>query len=103
MLLYLLTSEGVNREDGNVYYAKHLVVDTDPKNRVVVDKLLDEVITAGGFTGENLYFTATETQTDEQYSNNALNNTELLVAHLVSNGFAARFVEPIMIIQDKGY
>lgn len=100
MLLYVLTTEGGNREDGNVYYARHLLVDAPEASRPAVDAILDGLFKGNAPAGQlgSLEFSLG----DDPAADAAFGDPAQLVALLATHGYQATLPAPSFVIQYVG-
>lgn len=93
MLLYLFTSEGGDREDGNVYYATHLLVDAPEADQPKVDAVL-----AGLFKASpDLEFR----DGADKGADAAFDDLSLVVTHLAGHGITATEITPAYVTRTE--
>jgi hypothetical protein len=98
MILLTLTTEGGSREDGNAYYARHLLVDVEDttENHNQMARVLCDVL-HGDYIGDQITFPA---HVDAQAQ--AFFDSPYSLALLLSDrGFPAAVMAPIFVVSEE--
>lgn len=96
-LLYVLTTDGGDREDGNVYYCGYLLVNEPESKRKQVDAALASILGARVDGGGNVCFERGKNAA----ADDLFEDSELLADELTKKGFAAMPIHTGFVVQAK--
>lgn len=99
MLLFVLSTEGGDREDCNIFYATYLMVDAADHEKPKVTALLKGLFKTDGPSANILAFK----QDQDARADLVFEEQDRLVRFLAAQGYTAKFTHATFVVQDHGF
>ena len=87
MILFVFTTDGDDREDGNVYYARYLAVEASEEMRPEVEKAIMSVLDGRDQDGEYILY-----KEDEDFDD------DMILAAVFDQGLEAEWLTPVYVV-----
>lgn len=97
-MLIVLSTEGGDREDCNIFYATYLFVDCLPGDEPQVTSLVKGLFKTDGPNANIMVFK----QDQDARADLVFEEQDRVVRFLAAQGYKAHFINPIWVIQDHG-